>query len=285
MPRLQSKSFDHPDSTRDFPNSHAALVEFGDTTVGLARWDPGWRWSNDLRPMVGTSSCLVHHLGYALSGTLHVATDDGQSLDVIGPAVYEIPAGHDAWVVGDVPFVTVEWTSAAVVAAGTEGPDERILASVLFTDIVDSTRRLAEAGDTQWRTMLAAHNRVLRDRLNQFRGREIHTTGDGFLAIFDSPSRAVRCGLAMTEAAEAVGLPIRVGVHTGELELVGGDARGVAVHAAARVLAHAGAGEVVVSATTRALLEGSGLEFEDAGTHELKGLPGSWTLSRVVPNG
>ncbi|HKG56265.1 MAG TPA: adenylate/guanylate cyclase domain-containing protein [Candidatus Limnocylindrales bacterium] len=282
MPKLQVRSFDRPDDRRTFPKGHAALVAVGDATVAIAHWEVGWRWSTHLAPIVGTASCQVHHLGYTLSGTLHVVADDGQSIDITPGTIYEIPAGHDAWVVGDEPWVTLEWTSARIVGVGPEGSGERTLATVLFTDIVDSTATLARVGDERWRQLLSAHNTALRDRLNQFRGREVHTTGDGFLAVFDTPTRAVRCGLAMVNAARGVGVEIRVGVHTGELELVGEDVRGVAVHAAARVLSQGGAGEVLVSATTRALLEGSGLEFEDAGTHELKGLPGSWPLSRVV---
>ena len=282
MPKLQVRSFDRPDDRRTFPKGHAALVAVGDATVAIAHWEVGWRWSTHLAPIVGTASCQVHHLGYTLSGTLHVVADDGQSIDITPGTIYEIPAGHDAWVVGDEPWVTLEWTSARIVGVGPEGSGGRTLATVLFTDIVDSTATLARVGDERWRQLLSAHNTALRDRLNQFRGREVHTTGDGFLAVFDTPTRAVRCGLAMVNAARGVGVEIRVGVHTGELELVGEDVRGVAVHAAARVLSQGGAGEVLVSATTRALLEGSGLGFEDAGTHELKGLPGSWPLSRVV---
>ena len=238
----------------------AEVVKLGETTVGLARWEPGWRWSTHLAAVAGTSSCQVHHLGYAISGRLHVEMDDGQTIDIPPGSAFEIPSGHDASVVGDEPFVTLEWTSAHVVGIAAEGAGERVLATVLFTDIVDSTATLERVGDDAWRDLLNEHNRRMRDQLNRFRGREIVTTGDGFLAVFDSPSRAVRCGLAMTEAARAMGISIRVGVHSGEVEFVGGDARGVAVHAAARVLARAGADEVLVSSTTHDLLEGSGTD-------------------------
>jgi class 3 adenylate cyclase len=282
MPRLQAKTFDAPDDVRVMSRGHAELVTLDETTVGLARWEPGWRWSIDLAPIAGTSSCQVHHLGYALSGRLHVDADDGGSIDIGPGAVYEIPAGHDANVVGDEPFVTLEWTSARVVGVGTDEPGQRTLVTVLFSDIVDSTATLGRVGDEAWHDRLVEHNRRLRDALNNFRGREVATTGDGFLAVFDGPSRAVRCGLAMTRAAQAMGMAIRVGIHTGEVEFVGDDARGVAVHAAARVLSQAGAGEVVVSSTTRDLLEGAGLTFEDAGIHELKGLVGPRQLYRLV---
>jgi class 3 adenylate cyclase len=284
MPRLQFKSFADPDEVRSFPKASAQVVTLDEATVGLARWEPGWRWSTHLAPLVGTSSCQVHHLGYAISGRLRVVTDDGQTIEIPPDSAYEIPSGHDASVVGDEPFVTLEWTSARVVGVGPEGP-ERVLATVLFTDIVDSTATLARVGDEAWRERLDEHNRRMRDLLNQFRGREIDTTGDGFLAVFDSASRAVRCGLAMTQAARDMGISIRVGVHTGEVEFVGDNARGVAVHAAARVLSRAGADEVLVSSTTRDLVEGSGLTLEDAGSHDLKGLSGSRSLYRVVPPG
>ena len=189
-------------------------------------------------------------------------------------SIYEIPPGHDAWVVGDEPWITLEWTSARTFALPAEGPGESMLLSVLFTDIVDSTATLHRVGDVAWRDLLIAHNRLLREDLNTFRGREVATTGDGFLAVFDGATRAVRCGMAMVRSAGTLGLSIRVGVHTGEVEFIGEEARGLAVHAAARVMSLAGPDEVLVSSTTRDLLEGSGVVLEDAGTHELKGLPG-----------
>jgi class 3 adenylate cyclase len=283
MPRLQYKLFASPDQERTFPLGSAQVVTLDDATIGLARWEPGWRWSTHLAPIAGTSSCQVHHLGYAISGRLLVVMDDGQGLEIPGGSAYEIPSGHDATVVGDEPFVTLEWTSAHVVGIGIEGGNERILATVLFTDIVGSTAALEAMGDARWRGVLGEHNRRMRDLLNRHRGREIDTTGDGFVAVFDSASRAVRCGLAMATAAADMGIEIRVGVHTGEVELVGDGARGLAVHAAARVLAAAGASEVLVSETTKDLIEGSGLVVEDAGAHELKGISGARRLYRVKP--
>lgn len=281
MPHLQFKRFAAPDEARSLHKGHADIVDIGETRIGLARWEPGWRWSADLRPIVGTESCSVHHLGYSVSGTLRVVMDDGQTIDIPPESAYEIPAGHDAMVVGDEPWVTLEWTSARMVGIAPEGPGDRVLATVLFTDLADSTGTLRRIGDSAWRDVLAAHNTRLRSDLNIFRGRELATTGDGFLAVFDSATRSVRCGLAMIRSARDLGLSIRVGVHTGEVEFVGGEARGVAVHAAARVLALANAGEVWVSSTTNDLLEGSGLDLEDAGTHDLKGL-GRRSLYRVA---
>jgi len=282
MPRLQYKTFATPDEVRAFPNGSAEVVRLDESVVGRAVYEPGWRWSTAMPAIAGTARCQLHHLGYSISGRMHVESDDGQTIDIPPASVYEIPPGHDAWVVGDEPWVTVEWTSARVFGLVPEGAGEGVLVTVLFTDIVDSTATLQRMGDTAWRDLLVVHNTLLRDQLNIFRGREVKTTGDGFLAVFDSPVRAVRCGAAMALAARQMDLPIRVGVHTGEVELVGGDARGFAVHAAARVMAVGGPDEVLVSSTTFDLLEGSGLNLEEAGTHEMKGLPGARRVFRLV---
>jgi class 3 adenylate cyclase len=284
MPRLQSKRLAAPDEVRTFPAGTGAVVNIGDSVVGRAVYEPGWRWSTHMRQIAGTTRCQLHHLGYSISGLMHVVTDDGQEMDIVPDSVYEIPPGHDAWVVGDEPWTTVEWTSARTFGVA-EGPGESVLLTVLFTDIVDSTATLQRVGDTAWRDLLLDHNRLLRDDLNTFRGREVATTGDGFLAVFDGARRAVRCGIAMVRTAGAIGLSIRVGIHTGEVEFVGDEARGLAVHAAARVMSLAGPNEILVSSTTGDLLEGSGVVLEDAGSHELKGLPGARRLSRVVTTG
>jgi len=281
MARLQTKPFEAPDETRPVPGAQLRLVYLGEVAVGHAVWQPGWRWSTDLRPLAGTDWCENHHLGYAISGRLAVLMEDGEQLEIAGESVYEIPPRHDAWVVGDEPFETVEWSSARVVGVGPDSPGARVLATVLFTDIVDSTATLERVGDPAWRELLLAHNARIRDTINAFRGQEIATTGDGFLVVFDSATRAVRCGLAMTRSVESLGLRIRVGIHSGEVEFVGDEVRGVAVHAAARVLAIAGAGEVVVSGTTRDLSEGSGVTFVDAGRHALKGLSGERQVFRA----
>jgi class 3 adenylate cyclase len=281
MPRLQARSFATPDDVRRFPHGSGMVLKLDESVVGRAVYEPGWRWTADMPDIAGTTTCQLHHLGYSISGLLHVITDDGDELDILPDSIYEIPSGHDAWVVGDEPWVTLEWTSARSFAVPREAPGERVLATVLFTDIVDSTATLERIGDAAWRDMLATHNRLLREDLNAYRGREVKTTGDGFLAVFDGATRAARCGLAMTRSSQRAGLSIRVGLHTGEVEMVGSDVRGLAVHAAARVMSFAGPGEVVLSSTTRDLLEGSDLILEDAGTHALKGLAGERRLFRL----
>jgi class 3 adenylate cyclase len=163
-----------------------------------------------------------------------------------------------------------------------QGPaPDRVLATVLFTDLVGSTERAARIGDQAWRHLLERHNILVRQELGRFRGREIHTIGDGFLASFDGPARAVRCAQAICSQARGLGLEVRAGVHTGEIELVHDDVRGLAVHIGARIMSRAGPGEVLVSATVKDLVFGSGLEFEDRGTHVLKGVPGEWRLFAV----
>jgi class 3 adenylate cyclase len=158
---------------------------------------------------------------------------------------------------------------------------DRVLATLLFTDIVGSTELAADLGDRRWRELLEQHNSLVRRELGRFRGRELGTAGDGFLATFDGPGRAVACAVAIRDAARSLGLQIRFGLHTGELELDGSEARGIAVHTGARVAAKAGPGEVLASSTVKDLVAGSGLEFEDRGSHELKGVPGEWRLYAV----
>jgi pimeloyl-ACP methyl ester carboxylesterase len=158
---------------------------------------------------------------------------------------------------------------------------DRVLATVLFTDIVGSTQLAADLGDRRWRELLESHNTLVRSELGRFRGRELSTAGDGFLATFDGPARAIACAASIRDQVRRLGLEIRAGLHTGELELDGSEIRGIAVHTGARVAGMADSGEVLVSSTVKDLVAGSGLEFADRGTHELKGVPGEWRLFAV----
>jgi len=162
------------------------------------------------------------------------------------------------------------------------GETDRVLATVLFTDIVGSTEKAAELGDQGWQDLLIAHHERVRKQLVDRRGTEIDTAGDGFLTTFDGPARAVRCAQAIGEAVRELGLEIRAGLHTGEVELTADGIQGIAVHIGARVAKLAGPGEVLVSNTVKDLVAGSGLVFEDRGEHELKGVPDRWRLYRVV---
>ena len=158
------------------------------------------------------------------------------------------------------------------------GDPDRILATLLFTDIVDSTTRAAKAGDREWRDLLDQHHRVVRAQLERFSGREIVTTGDGFFAAFDGPGRALRCAAAIMEAVPALGLEVRAGVHTGEVEVRGADLGGLAVHITSRIAALAKGGQVLASGTVKDLVAGSAFSFDDSGEYELKGVPGTWRL-------
>jgi len=158
---------------------------------------------------------------------------------------------------------------------------DRLLATVLFTDIVDSTRTAAELGDQRWRDVLERHQRSVREALDRFNGREVKSTGDGFLATFDGPARAIHCASAILQSSEVRGIRVRAGVHTGECEVMGEDIGGIAVHIAARVSAHAAPRELLVSRTVKDLVAGSGIQFTDRGAHALKGVPETWQLYAV----
>lgn len=283
MPRLHAKSFGTPDDVRVMPKVRFETVGLDDATVGHCSFEPGWRWSTEMGPLVGLQSCPIRHLGYSMSGTIHVVMNDGQTLDIGPDTVFDIPPGHDKWVVGDEPWVTIEWgASGRALGAALGQPGARSLATVLFTDIVESTARLEAMGDRAWRDLVAEHNQRLRELLNVHRGREVKTTGDGLLATFDSPTRAVACAAEMVRATRTMGIEIRAGLHTGDVEVIGDDVRGIAVHTAARIVALADAGEVLLSSTTVGLLEGSGIAVEDAGEHELKGLSGTRRVYRLA---
>jgi class 3 adenylate cyclase len=157
-------------------------------------------------------------------------------------------------------------------------PVDRVLATVLFTDIVGSTEKAAALGDQRWRDLLDNHHATIRRNLIRFRGHEVKTTGDGFLATFDGPARGVRCACAIAEEIKPLGIEVRAGLHTGECEMIGDDVGGIAVHIGARVAALASASEVLVSSTVKDLVAGSGLHFNDRGTQSLKGIPGEWRI-------
>lgn len=271
MSRIHKKSLDRPDETRRFPRGIGEVTRVGSLTVGRGVFQPGWRWSVDVRPLTGTVSCQIHHLQLLLSGRLRVQMDDGESEEFGANDVFEVPPGHDAWVVGDEPAVLLDVYGNVGDFALPSG-HERVATTLLMSDIVDSTVTARRLGDARWKQLLAEHNRIIRGQLEHFRGREVKTTGDGFLATFASAAAALRCAAAMRDAVSTLNIQLRIGVHTGEIEVLPNDVGGVAVHAAARIMALAEPSQVIVSAVTRALAEGSGLRFEERGSHELKGL-------------
>ena len=231
-----------------------------------------------LLPTVRVPTLVVHH------------TDDAILLPAMGKYIADnIPGAKYVELPGRNMYHFVEpWRlsfqeiAEFLTGSQAEVADDRVLATVLFTDIVDSTRRAAEIGDRDWHALLDAHDAIVRAQLSRFRGREVNTSGDGFLAMFDGPQRAIRCAMSIRDALQALGIEVRAGLHTGECEVRGDDIGGIGVHIGARVSALAGPNDVLVSSTLRDLVIGSGLEFEERGAHKLKGVPGEWHLFAVT---
>lgn len=227
-------------------------------------------------PTISAPTLVLHH-----ADTLIPATQGKLAAQLIPGARYlELPGRDHLPGAGDPEAIAGEIEEFLTGARPGESPD-RVLATVLFTDIVDSTRRAAELGDSAWRQLLERHDVLTRSHLERFRGREVKQTGDGFLASFDGPARAIRCACSIRDEVRELGVAIRAGIHTGECELVGDDLAGLAVHVAARVGATARPNDVLVSGTVRDLVMGSGIEFVDRGRQELKGVPGDWRLFAV----
>ena len=282
MPDALFKSLGTPDDVIEFPGMKARIVELGDLTVGELVSEPGWRWSTHVRPTVGGDWCQARHVGIVLSGRLGIVMSDGTELEFGPHDVFDVPPGHDGYTVGDEPCVQIEWAGLRAFAGFPTGIHSRVLATLLFTDLVDSTQIAAGLGDSRWRELLSTQFEAARAELERFGGREVKTTGDGMLATFDGPARALHCAAAIRRTANRHDLHIRAGVHVGEVELVGEDVRGVTVHEAARIMAAAGEDEILVSDLTRALAGASGLAFEDRGMHTLKGLEGEWRLAAFI---
>jgi class 3 adenylate cyclase len=236
-------------------------------------------WSEiDIRPILATiqvPTLILHRAGDPVED-LEAGRDMGRRIP--GARFVELP-GSDwpAWA-GDQTAVLREIESFMRSIREAEAELDRVLATVLFTDIVGSTEKAADLGDHRWRELLHLHHTQMRALLSRFRGTEVDTAGDGLLATFDGPARAVKCAQAITEAVGALGLEIRAGVHTGEVELAGQNVRGIAVHIGARIASLAVPGEVLVSSTVKDLVAGSGLVFENRGAHSLKGVPGEWRI-------
>ena len=236
----------------------------------------------DIRGLLGTIQApvlVLHRTGDRLAS---VNASRYMAERIPGARLVELPGDDHLPFFGDQDAVVAlaqEFLTGTMPAAD---PD-RVLATVVFTDIVDSTGLAAELGDRRWHRVLVDHQELVRGQLVRFRGREVKTTGDGFLASFDGPARAIRAAAAIRAGLRDQGLQVRAGLHTGEVELLGDDIGGIAVHIAARVLAQAGAGEIVCSRTVKDLVAGAGFVFADRGTHRLKGVPDSWQLYAVEP--
>ena len=229
-------------------------------------------------PLINTPTLVLHRVDNAFLPIGH-----GRYLaeNIAGAKLIELPGRDHLPFAGDTDALLDDIEEFLTGTRGTPNTD-RVLATILFTDIVDSTKRAASSGDRRWRELLDNHDRMAERQVHRFGGRQVKTTGDGILATFDGPARAIQCGLALCEGARQLGLDVRVGVHTGEVERRGDDVAGIGVHIAARVQAQAQPGEVWVSRTVTDLVTGSGIAFNDRGEHPLKGVPGAWQLFTVV---
>jgi pimeloyl-ACP methyl ester carboxylesterase/class 3 adenylate cyclase len=273
-----SPSLAHDDELRKF----VARLERGSATPGAVRALMQVNHGIDVRhvlPTIGVPTLVLHRTGEAIK------VENGRYLaQHIRSAKYvELPGvDHSPWV-GDSNAILGEIEEFLTGRRREKDADlDRVLATVLFTDIVGSTARAVELGDHEWRTLRERHNDTVRQLLTRFRGHEVKNLGDGFLATFDGPARAVRCATAISDAVRPLGITVRSGLHTGEIELTADDVTGIAVHIAARVAAQATANETIVSSTVRDLVAGSGLRFEDRGMHALKGLQDNVHLYTVA---
>jgi pimeloyl-ACP methyl ester carboxylesterase len=233
----------------------------------------------DILPTIAVPTLVLHR---SADPVIPIALGRQVASLIPEATLVELEGGDHFAFTGDSDAIVDEIEEFLVGTRSGAEPD-RVLATLLFTDIVDSTRTAAELGDRGWHDLLDEHQALVRRDIERFRGRELATTGDGFLASFDGPARAVRCAQSIVREASDLGLEVRAGVHAGEFDLRGNDARGLSVHIAARVADLAGPGEVLASSTVKDLLAGSGIEFEPRGEHELKGVPDMWRLFAADP--
>jgi class 3 adenylate cyclase len=280
MARLQRARLTAPVDGRVLPRMRGQLARIGSLGIGRAQLDPGWRWSVDIKPAVGTEWCMVHHVQVLLAGRLGARMDDGEEAVFEPGDMFDIPPGHDTWVVGDEPVDLLD-ISGTVGDFGLPAARTRTLATLLMTDIVGSTDVLARIGDRAWKQLLGDHDRTLRAEIARGGGAEIDATGDGFLAEFASAATALEAALRICASIKAIGISVRVGVHTGEIERVEGNVRGLAVHATARVMAAAGSSEVLTTLATTLLTEPGAFTFTTRGPQLLKGLPAPIELFEV----
>jgi class 3 adenylate cyclase len=238
-------------------------------------------YSVDARPLlprVKAPTLVLHRRQFQL-----VPIEHGRYLaeHIRGARLVELP-GTDGPLVWETPELALDAIQEFLTGARRAAEPDRLLATVLFTDIVGSTQQAGQLGDQRWRELLELHDQAARRWVETFGGRLVKTTGDGILATFDSPARAIRCAVALAEDLGGLGIQLRAGLHTGEIELRGGDVGGIGVHIAARVMAAAASGEILVSRTVHDLVAGSGIALQDRGTHRLKGVQGAWQLLAVA---
>jgi class 3 adenylate cyclase len=274
-------------STHDSPDDEAtrrqlARMERNSATPAMAAAANRFALRIDARhalPAISAPTLVVHRTGDPLTGVVHARY---LADHIRGARMSEFPGDFHFSGIGNDEDILDE-IEEFVTGTRKEHEIDRVLKTVLFTDIVGSTERAVRVGDRRWRELLDAHDSTVRHELERFRGQEIRTTGDGFLAGFDGPARAIRCARAISDKTRTVGVEVRTGLHSGECEARGDDLAGVAVHIGSRVAGIAGPGEVLVTSTVRDLVAGSGIEFADRGRHTLRGIPGEWQLLAVTP--
>ena len=205
MVKLQRRLFGEPDDVREIPYGHLETYDMGDIRIGRSVLQPGWRWSESVKPIARTELREYHHIGLCVSGSARIRMREGAELLVEAGQFYEVPPGHDSWVVGDEPWITTDWQPSTAFARTEGGGFDRVVATLLVTDIVDSTARALELGDGRWRDLLARHDLAVRAVLDRFRCREVATTGDGFVAGFDGAERAVHAAQGTGRAASGIG--------------------------------------------------------------------------------
>jgi class 3 adenylate cyclase/alpha-beta hydrolase superfamily lysophospholipase len=229
-------------------------------------------------PTIRVPTLIAHRIG---DRNIRIQQARYMAERIPGAKFVELPGDdHMAWY-GDVDALLGE-VEEFLTGVRHEPEPDRVLATILFTDIVDATEKASEMGDQKWSMLLTRHHDLIREELNRFRGREIDTAGDGFFATFDGPARAINCAKAVRDAVTKLGLTVRIGLHTGECEVMDGKISGIAVHIGSRVVNHAAPGEILVTSTVKDLVAGSGLSFVDRSVHELKGVPGKWHLFEAV---
>ena len=272
-PRSFVRSFDEPDEVVDLETVRSEQVSIAGITVSRDTQYPGWRWSKDVRPLVGTEWCEVRHVGYVVSGMQAVLLRDGTEF-VMGPGdVMDLPAGHDAWVVGDEPVVTIGWTGVKTWLGPLDSFSERVLATLVFTDIVDSTSLAEAVGDDRWAMMIRDHEEVIEAVTAENGGTVVKFLGDGSMLAFDSARAALRSAIQIQRATVDLPFSVRIGVHTGEVRRTADDLFGLTVNKAARIAAATAAGGVTISSTTKDLVGSiDGVSMGDIRTVALKGM-------------
>jgi pimeloyl-ACP methyl ester carboxylesterase/class 3 adenylate cyclase len=249
--------------------------------ISLMRMNSGINIENIL-PSISVPTLVLHRTE---DPTVSIQAGRFLAAHIPGAKLIELDGPDHAYYIGDnaiqIADLVADFTARPGADAQSIAASRRMLATILFTDIVDSTSRASELGDRAWRELLQAHDATVRREIARFRGNEVKSLGDGFLVLFDGPARAIHCAQAITEAVAALGIQIRAGLHTGEVERTEADVLGVAVHLAARIMATAGGGEVVISRTVKDLVAGSGIEFDSIGEHSLKGIDEKWQLFKV----